>query len=601
MSESTPAASSAPSLRWRGLRAQIVLWTVLPLTLVLIGVAFTGVYSHERAMRALVEERDRALAAPSAAQIRELWRERASELQRFATSEMLGTREPGAASEVPQLPDDVVVLDAAGRLIRPEKEAPAWAEDGAHTSALTTAVSARQEANVVPVVGSGASQVEWLLGVPILAADGAVAGVLAQVVRLPDLNLQAILDPVRVGDRGVVYLIDAACRILAHSESPHARNSLTGHSGISVALEAPGPGSTLCLAPDGERMTLAYAPVQFANLDWYVLIEQPWQDVVGPVLRYSQFMPLVAALAAVVSLLTLYYGVRSIVRPLQTLGRQAEQVAWGDFSATSQPVGGVKEIEDLRRTLDQMAQRIQGYQNGMHDYIAAITQGQEEERKRLARELHDETVQALIALGQRVEMAQKALSANPERAAERIGQVRRMVAEILEGVRRLNRDLRPVYLEDLGFIPALEMLARPENLPGLDVEFSIVGSVRRLPPDLELAAYRIVQEALHNVVQHAQATHVAVEVRFEAEDLILSVRDDGQGFEVPSLPDALARRGHFGLMGMQERAMLYGGRLTIRSEPGGGTDIVVRLPYPLAGLEGEEQPLRPWCPEPLTG
>jgi cytochrome c-type biogenesis protein CcmH/NrfF len=84
MSESTPAASSAPSLRWRGLRAQIVLWTVLPLTLVLIGVAFTGVYSHERAMRALVEERDRALAAASAAQIRELWRERASEQQRFA-------------------------------------------------------------------------------------------------------------------------------------------------------------------------------------------------------------------------------------------------------------------------------------------------------------------------------------------------------------------------------------------------------------------------------------------------------------------------------------------------------------------------------------
>jgi two-component system sensor histidine kinase UhpB len=264
-------------------------------------------------------------------------------------------------------------------------------------------------------------------------------------------------------------------------------------------------------------------------------------------------------------------------------------------------VGGVKEIEDLRRTLDQMAQRIQGYQNGMHDYIAAMTQGQEEERKRLARELHDETVQALIALGQRVEMAQKALSANPQRAAERIGQVRRMVAEILEGVRRLNRDLRPVYLEDLGFIPALEMLAGPAGLPGLDVDFSVVGSVRRLPPDLELAAYRIVQEALHNVVQHARATHVAVVVRFEADHLILLVRDDGGGFEVPSLPDALARQGHFGLMGMQERAMLYGGRLTIRSEPGSGTEISVRLPYPLASLEGAERPLRPWCPEPLTG
>ncbi|NIV32671.1 MAG: hypothetical protein GWN58_25465, partial [Anaerolineae bacterium] len=92
------------------------------------------------------------------------------------------------------------------------------------------------------------------------------------------------------------------------------------------------------------------------------------------------------------------------------------------------PVGGVEEIEDLRRTLDQMARRIQRYQRGMHDYIAAITQGQEEERKRLARELHDDTAQALIALNQQVEMAQKILDADPVLAAERLVEVRGMLA-----------------------------------------------------------------------------------------------------------------------------------------------------------------------------
>lgn len=324
-------------------------------------------------------------------------------------------------------------------------------------------------------------------------------------------------------------------------------------------------------------MALAYAPLD-PGPGWHVILEEPWAEISSPVLRYSQAMPLVAALAAVVALLTLYYGIRSLVQPLRALTRRAEQLAWGDFDAASTPVGGVEEIEDLRRTMDQMARRIQAYQRGMHSYIAAITEGQEEERKRLARELHDETAQALIALGQQVEMANKLLTTSPERAAERLEAVRQMLSETVEGVRRFSRDLRPIYLEDLGFVPALEMLAgEARQQQGLAVEFRTSGPVRRLPPEMELAAYRIVQEALHNVVQHAQAGHAWVEVRFEPQALVLRVRDDGKGFEAPDLPDALAREGHFGLMGMQERALLYGGTLSIQSAPGRGSEITVRF------------------------
>jgi signal transduction histidine kinase len=291
-------------------------------------------------------------------------------------------------------------------------------------------------------------------------------------------------------------------------------------------------------------------------------------------------------------LLTLYYGIRSIVQPLRALGQRAERVAWGDFDGAGigTPVGGVREIEDLRCTLDQMARRVQSYQIGMHDYIAAITQGQEDERKRLARELHDDTVQALIALGQRVEMAQKALPGDPQRAAERLATARGMIAESLEGVRRFSRDLRPTYLDDLGLVPALEMLARSDATDGGGeagssqrqgpvIELTTVGPVRRLSPDMELAAYRIVQEALNNVIRHAQAAHAWVEVHFDVDHLVLVVRDDGQGFEVPRLPDDLARRGHFGLMGIQERALLYGGQVIVRSSPGEGTTLQARLPY----------------------
>jgi signal transduction histidine kinase len=227
-----------------------------------------------------------------------------------------------------------------------------------------------------------------------------------------------------------------------------------------------------------------------------------------------------------------------------------------------------------------MARRIQAYQRGMHDYIAAMTQGQEEERRRLARELHDDTVQSLIVLNHRVEKAQKLLSKDPDSAARPLAEVRVSLAAAIEGVRRFSRDLRPIYLEDLGFIPALEVLAREaDGQDGPSVRFSLEGHVRRLSPDMELAAYRIVQEAINNVLKHAQATEAHVSVGFEPGYLRLTVRDNGRGFVPPDVPDLFAHRGHFGLMGMQERALLYGGRLSIDSAPGSGTDVSVRLPY----------------------
>jgi signal transduction histidine kinase len=571
--------------RIRGLRVQIVLWTVLPLTLVLIGVAFTGVYSHERAMRDLVQERDRALAVVGATQVRDLLQERVSALETLATKPPF---HPGqqdeqrtllaAAGDMAELfAGDVALLDESGSPLATDPDLPDWLRNVDLVDGLARTVMTGQDVTVSPVSADGM----FLMGVPVRDEGGLTYGLLAGPVRLDGLGLELLLSQVQVGEHGIVYLTDVSGRILAHSGSPQARDSLAGHTGLDTALQDEAAGVTLCHAPDGERMTLAYAPVDLAG--WQVIIEQPWDEVIGPVLRYSQFMPLVAGLAVVVSVLTLYYGVRAIARPLQTLGQQAERVAWGDFEATGTPVGGVGEIEDLRRTLDQMAQRIQGYQRGMHGYIAAITQGQEEERKRLARELHDDTAQALIALNQQVEMAQKALDKDPARAAERLARVREMLAETLQGVRRFSRDLRPIYLEDLGFLPALEMLAgEADREEGLSVRLSVTGAARRLAPDLELAAYRIVQEALNNVTQHAQASVAWVEVGFEAERLTLTVRDNGLGFEPPALPDALARQGHFGLMGIQERALLYGGQMSVLSAPGEGTQVNVRIPYPNA-------------------
>jgi signal transduction histidine kinase len=271
-----------------------------------------------------------------------------------------------------------------------------------------------------------------------------------------------------------------------------------------------------------------------------------------------------------------------VVHPLQTLDRQATRLAWGDYSAVSEPAGGVQEIEDLRRTLAGMAEQIRRYQAGMRDYIAAITMAQEEERQRLARELHDETVQALIALGQRIEMAQKALDKDPEKARQRLAELRTLANNTQDEVRRFSRALRPLYLEDLGCVPALEMLAQEvERQNSLTVSVRIEGEVRRLAPDLELTAYRIAQEGLSNIVRHAQAQNAWLTVVFTSHELTLRLQDDGRGFEPPLNPAELAHEGHFGLMGLHERALLFGGRLEVRSKPSEGTMLEIRLPLRL--------------------
>jgi signal transduction histidine kinase len=304
-----------------------------------------------------------------------------------------------------------------------------------------------------------------------------------------------------------------------------------------------------------------------------------------------ELVPLALLFVAVLALLAVSFGAANIVRPLQELDRRARQVAWGDFDAVKEPVGGVQEVDELRATLEQMAERIRSYQSGMRDYLSAVTQAQEAERERLAHELHDDTVQSLIALRQRAQMARKSLGGDapdPAKAQARLDELTGLLDQELTNLRRLIGDLRPIYLEDLGFVPALEMLAQQtEARHGLRVRLELRGETIRLAPDLELAAYRIAQQALANVAAHAAASEASVGVEFDAAELRLSIRDDGRGFAPPAQPTDLARDGHFGLMGMRERALLYGGKLTIESAPGQGTTIRASLPLIRGGVYAE--------------
>ncbi|HEV3256915.1 MAG TPA: response regulator [Gemmataceae bacterium] len=198
---------------------------------------------------------------------------------------------------------------------------------------------------------------------------------------------------------------------------------------------------------------------------------------------------------------------------------------------------------------------------------------QETERRVLARELHDEIGQLLTALQLVLERSARQ---PPDAAAASLGEARAVVHEVLARVREMSVDLRPPMLDDLGLVPTLVWYCDLYTArTGVRVTFKNDGVDRRFPPDLETAAYRIVQECLTNVARHARASVAQVRLWADAGAVRVQVEDPGAGFDVVgSLPDAASS----GLVGMRERAQLLGGQLTIESTPGSGTRVTAELP-----------------------
>jgi PAS domain S-box-containing protein len=211
-------------------------------------------------------------------------------------------------------------------------------------------------------------------------------------------------------------------------------------------------------------------------------------------------------------------------------------------------------------------------------YLGQVTKAQEEERKRIARELHDETIQALVVLSRQLEDAASGRGL-PEDKRLLLESLRQQTTSIMDGVRRMTQDLRPSTLDRLGLLPGLEWLANDmSRYSGIVTKVNVTGQGRRLPPDVELMLFRIAQEALRNVWRHSQATEAAVTAEFYDKRVVVTIRDNGKGFRVPDTVGDLARDGKLGLTGMHERARLVGGSVTFHSEPGKGTTIVMEVP-----------------------
>lgn len=404
-------------------------------------------------------------------------------------------------------------------------------------------------------------------------------------------------------------LVDNTGLILAASASE--AHKFSSHWGFVQSLaKRREMGMVMHLDSRGKEHLIAFAPL--AQVPWGIVLERPEEQTLALPWMGGRPIPvigLVVLLAAGLMLLV----TRQIVIPLRRLAATAQQFGAGNLEAAI-PATGRDEIGELANSLDTMRKQLkhsldeigewnrelerrvklrtgelEGRDQQLYEQnkersalLEKIITTQEEERKRIARELHDEVGQSITSLmiGFKVLETQ-----DPEKMRQGIAQLKRLSSETLDEVRHLALELRPSSIDDLGLIAALQQYTHDYSEKfGVRADFQASDfDGKRLRPEVEIALYRIIQEALTNIAKHAEAKKVSVLIGIRNSSIVAIVEDNGKGFNVRTVLDSKTTEKKLGLYGMQERASLIGGVLTIESAPGAGTTVFVEVP-----LKGDE-------------
>ena len=227
----------------------------------------------------------------------------------------------------------------------------------------------------------------------------------------------------------------------------------------------------------------------------------------------------------------------------------------------------------------QLHREVQRKEKIRGELLQELLSIQEDERKRIARELHDETSQVLASLTASLEAASSMLPGNVDKSKALVKKAQALSVDVLDEINRLIYELRPALLDDWGLVAAARWLADNRlGAAGVEVNFRTVGRERRLQPQLETTLFRVIQEAVNNIAKHAQAKHTSISLRFMKKAVEVRIGDDGRGFDVEEAISSKDRPRGLGLLGMKERVELANGTLSIRSQPdGGGTEIDVKI------------------------
>ncbi len=503
----------------------------------------------------------------------------------------------------------VFLMDAAGRLVAEEPRGPtSWAPGEA--SPLVREVIAGGRPRISGLVpGKHGDQVHAL--VPIRSWKGGVIGVAGGTFRPERRDFERMLRFLQRGETGFAEILDGSGRVVASTGAGRAG----GLSECSVRMgrlasekRAFAQRCADCHAREGvlpgpdEHLTFA----ALSAAPWAVVVRQATAEAL-PTLGALPWYAVLGILGAqcLVSAAFAWGAARSVTQPVAVLTDHAESIAAG---ALDQPIPhlGEDEVGRLGKSLERMRQnlrrliaeigeanaklearvaertaalneaneRLREREEARAQLLRKVISVQEDERKRIARELHDETSQGLAVLAMGLEAAQDALRAGK---VPRLDEVKAVAVRTLEDVHRLILDLRPSVLDDLGLLSAIRWYADRQLVTrGISVRYEF-GEVRRLAPEIETALFRVCQEAMTNVARHAQATAVLIQVGVEGGEVVIDIEDDGRGFDPVAAAKREGRR-PWGLLGIGERAEILGGTARIDSAPGKGTRVAVRIP-----------------------
>ncbi len=548
----------------RGLHIQLLLVFVIPTAIILMVVTVGSAMLHQQAMQELVGQRDARATQAAADNLAERLHQREVLLALIAADTANSHTLPHQQA-IKELFDYGLFMDYSDNLAA---RLPIGDWNWRSVGGDMPTFIGHLEHQVLVVFSTPLPNNQYLYG----------------ITSLESLGIDETLDSLVLHEDARAYLVDEDGHILFDSD-----HTLTGGLISKSALRlvsSPhagfGQGDSIIQNYNDEDMVIGYSPIP--RLEWSLVVEEPWHAVTSSQLQVTHSVILVLVLITLLGLLVFVFSMFGVIRPLQRLKVKAGQLVKGDFSAIAGPVGGIQEIEDLQTALVEMARAVQQAQSRLHGYIGAITTAQEDERTRLARDLHDDTVQTLISLSQQAQMAQRNLDRDPAAASARLTEVRHISQQAIEDIRRMIHGLRPSYLAELGLASALEMLAEQESL--LSVTFKIHGDEQRLSDKIELALYRITQEALSNIRKHSQASQATIELTFSPEEVLLTIQDNGCGFDPPEL-QTLPISGHYGLVGIRERTQLIEANLQINSQKEKGTQIHVQVPISILDKIGE--------------
>jgi signal transduction histidine kinase len=572
-----------PTKRW-SMNAYVLLWIILPLTLVILVTLIVGVIVYRHNMTRLILHRQYQVAQLAAAAVSISITEYANGIEASSMQSGLESGNVPVTGSQGEDASKVLALFSAG-MMEANREGGLVGSEAAlkviseqNIASLFVFQQAQEQVSTAfsDYIPNGSGQGGFVIvAVPLRDPDEQVRRAAVGAIDLLADPFGGAIRNLNLGSEGYAYLVDQSGIILAHPDIDLVGKDFSDRPFINLATRKVTSG-LLWLSADGREYVGASAPVP--GTGWSLIVKEPLDIVLTPVRLYGAITLLVGAAAVTLVFLFVRVGTLRVTAPIQRLVDQTALLAAGEKIAANEQ-SRILEIDQLENALEQMSIQMANYRTGLRQYVGAMTRAQEQERLRIAHELHDETIQSLLTIARRVELY-RAQEDDPGRS-QQLEQLLEMINQSVNGVRHVSQDLRPLALDDLGLVPAIQMLVRAAHqgdgaVP--HVNFSVEGEPTALLPDQELALYRIAQEALANIRKHANATALWVEIVFTEKRVLLKITDDGKGFTLPSTMNNLIQEGRLGLMGIQERAWSVEGQVKIETRPESGTRIMVSVP-----------------------